>query len=137
MLTILTLLPGLCLLPLTSQSEVCHCSGLTDNCTRSDLFWTKEVFRPSQEDPGFSITDRDPSTWLGSNKPWYDAGSGEVRYTFSQGDPTIFYWSLPSVFLGIVQFCLTFSVLRLLRLRILIHKVLLNVWETKLNFSAR
>ena len=94
-----TILP-LLFLPLSTQSDLCYCSGLTENCTRSDLFWTREVFRPSQDSPGFAITDRDPGTWLGSNKPWYDPQTREVKYTFNPGDGTTFYWSLPPVFLA-------------------------------------
>ena len=80
--------------------------GLSENCTMSEMFWTREVFTPSQDTPGFSISDRDPDTWLGSNKPRYDPASQEVKYTFNQGDSTIFYWSMPKLFQGIVQFWL-------------------------------
>ena len=82
----------------------CECSGVSENCTWSQMFWSREVFRPSKDLPGFTITDRDPDTWLGTNKPWYDAASQQVRYTFRQGDSTTFFWSMPTFFRGIVQF---------------------------------
>lgn len=82
----------------------CECSGVSDSCTWSEMFWAREVFTPSKDLPGFTITDRDPNTWLGSNKPWYDAASQQVRYTFRQGDSTTFFWAMPTFFRGIVQF---------------------------------
>ena len=86
------------------SGEECQCSGVSDDCTWEEMFWTSQVFRPTKDLPGFTITDRDPDTWLGSNKPWYDAASQQVRYTFRQGDSTNFFWSMPSFFRGIVQF---------------------------------
>ena len=86
------------------SGEECRCSGVSDDCTRVEMFWTREVFTPSEDLPGFTITDRDPDTWLGTNKPWYDASSRQVRYTFRQGDSTTFFWAMPTFFRGIVQF---------------------------------
>ena len=86
------------------SGEECQCSGVSDDCSRVEMFWTREVFTPSEDLPGFTITDRDPDTWLGTNKPWYDASSRQVRYTFRQGDSTTFFWSMPTFFRGIFQF---------------------------------
>ena len=84
--------------------EDCQCSGVSDDCSWEEMFWTREVFRPTEDLPGFTITDRDPDTWLGSNKPWYDPASQQVRYTFRQGDSTTFFWSMPAFFRGRAQF---------------------------------
>ena len=86
------------------SGEEFQCSGVSDDCSRVEMFWTREVFTPSEDLPGFTITDRDPDTWLGTNKPWYDASSRQVRYTFRQGDSTTFFWSMPAFFRGMDQF---------------------------------
>jgi len=48
----------------------------------------------------FSITDRDPTTWLGDNRPWFDADNNIIRYSYLPGDTSIFFWSMPKIFKG-------------------------------------
>ena len=43
---------------------------------------------------------RDPTTWLGDNRPRYDEASRSLRYTYAPGDTTVFFWSLPKLFKG-------------------------------------
>ena len=52
------------------------------------------------EDSGFSLTDRDPGTWLGKNKPIFNWDTYELEYKYNQGDSSVFYWALPKEFLG-------------------------------------
>ena len=83
-----------------NQAEECHCSGVTQECDQVPMFWSQVSASPSVNSPEFSITDRDPTTWLGDNRPWYDTDSGALTYNYLPGDQTIFFWSLPKIFKG-------------------------------------
>ena len=82
------------------HGQPCFCSGVTSNCSEASLYWSTLRVPVRGEDSGFSITDRDPSTWLGRNKPFFKWDTYELSYRYKPGDRTVFYWSLPEEFLG-------------------------------------
>ena len=53
-----------------------------------------------QERPVSHAMTRDPTTWLGDNRPRYDAATQSLRYRYLPGDRTVFFWSLPKIFKG-------------------------------------
>ena len=90
-----------------TQSEMenarCSCSGVSATCEHVTRGEDAIEVLASDEDQVFSITDRDPTTWLGDNKPRYDPESQTIRYTVIPQDTSIFYWSMPAIFKGDLQ----------------------------------
>ena len=78
----------------------CFCSGLTSNCSTASLYWSTLRVPVRGDDSGFSLTDRDPRTWLGKNIPVFNWDTYELNYKFKSGDAAVYYWALPDEFLG-------------------------------------
>ena len=77
----------------------CVCSGVSDECHHEPRVVTSVSV--SAVDNIFSITDRDPTTWLGDNKPRFHPQSQTIKYKVIPQDSSIFFWSMPSVLKGI------------------------------------
>ena len=83
-----------------AEDKDCSCSAVSDTCEYVTHGDDVIAVLASDEDQVFSITDRDPTTWLGDNKPKYDPESQTIRYSVIPQDTSIFYWSMPSLFKG-------------------------------------
>ena len=85
----------------SSQQEDCYCSGLPGvQCSLVAAHWVELVVGAGPGPGGFSLSDRDPATWLGRNKPVWLPATRQLTYRYRPGDTTHFYWALPASLLG-------------------------------------